>query len=98
MTRAKEPAKAATVTAEQLAKLELSELARIIRKDWPRPYFGAAPYIDALLSLSTIDDMYGYDSARDITNRFLINAAQWKGATARLVKAELKARLKRRAA
>lgn len=29
----------------------LNEIAREIIKDWSKPYFGAKPYIDAMLSM-----------------------------------------------
>lgn len=69
---------------------QLYEIAAEIRHDWKRPYFGAVPYIDALLTLSTPSDFYGYDSADDMIRYFLANAGTWRGETARRVKAELK--------
>ena len=73
---------------------DLSTIASDIRRDWQRPYFGAVPYIGAMSSLSTLADAYGADSARSIVLYFLSNATSWRGNTARLVKAELKAMLK----
>jgi hypothetical protein len=72
----------------------LSEVASEIRSDWKSPYFGAVPYLDALSSLGSVNDRYGYDSGRDIVIYFLSNATGWRGETARRVKAELKALLK----
>lgn len=71
----------------------LSRIAKEIQVDWPKPYFGAVPYIDALRSLDNIGDMYGADSARYVVRYFLANATTWRGETARRVKAELKAML-----
>jgi hypothetical protein len=65
-------------------------IAHEIRRDWKKVYFGAVPYLDALGSLSSIDEKYGYDSAKSIVLYFLSNATTWKGETARRVKAELK--------
>ena len=59
-------------------------------KDWKQPYFGAVPYLQAMHSLETLNDYYGVDDARSIINRFLSNAATWRGPVAREVKAELK--------
>lgn len=70
------------------------EIAREIRNDWKRPYFGAVPYLDAMFSLDTIDDNFMYDSGHSVVLYFLANANTWKGDTARRVKAELKAMTK----
>ena len=69
----------------------LYEIAREIRADWKKPYFGAVPYIEALGDLNSIDDMYGADTAKYVVIYFLGNANTWRGETARRVKAELKA-------
>ena len=69
----------------------LSAIAREIRADWKKPYFGAVPYLAAMLQLDTVADKYGYDSAGDIVRYFLSNASTWRGDTAKRVKAELKA-------
>jgi hypothetical protein len=71
----------------------LYSIAYEIRKDWRKPYFGAVPYLDALRSLSSIEDSYGADSARSVVAYFLANATTWRGETARRIKAELKSLL-----
>ena len=80
------------------AKLSISELACAINKDWRTQKGGinvhARPYIDAMLSLHSINDRYIADSGRTIVGYFLSNAAQWKGETAKAIKAELKKRMK----
>lgn len=76
-------------TAE--AHRPIHTIAREIRSDWAKPYFGAVPYLDAMASLNTISDAYGLDTARTIVVYFLANATTWRGETARRVKAELKA-------
>lgn len=81
--------------ARDLKSHALHDLGRLCLGDWKRPYFGCVPYLEALCSLASIDDMYGADSARNIVVGFLANAASWKGDTARAVKAELKRRLGR---
>jgi len=68
----------------------LSTIAREIRSDWKKPYFGAVPYLDAMLSLNSIDDEYYYDSAETIVHYFLANAATYRGETAKRIKLELK--------
>jgi hypothetical protein len=74
----------------------LSTIAREIRADWKKPYFGAVPYLDAMLSLNSIDDEYYYDSAKTIVAYFLANAATYRGETAKRIKLELKSILARR--
>jgi hypothetical protein len=48
----------------------ISEIAAEIKKVWKNVYFGAVPYLDAMLSLNSIDDVYIVESARDIINYF----------------------------
>lgn len=73
----------------------LREIAQEIQENWkPKVYFGAVPYLAAMRSLTTIDGMYGADSAVEIVMYFLANANTWRGDVARRVKAELKAMLK----
>lgn len=74
----------------------LSAIAEDIKRDWPKPYFGAVPYIDALSRMNRIEDNYGYDSGREIVLRFLGNARNWRGETAQRVKAELNRMLGRK--
>lgn len=69
----------------------IAEIARDIRRCWPKPYFGAVPYLRAMAALSGPGDTYGDDSASMIVRYFLSNATTWKGEDARRIKAELKA-------
>ena len=69
----------------------LSTIAREIRSTWPKVYFGAVPYLQAMAQLGNVDDKYGLDDARSIVNYFLANAGTWRGDDARRIKAELKA-------
>lgn len=68
----------------------ISEIAKDIRNDWRKPYFGAVPYLRAMESLESIRDAYGYDQASEILTRFLCNATTWRGEKAREIKAEIK--------
>ena len=74
-------------------KRPISEIALEISNEWKKPYFGAVPYLEAMRSLTSIDDKYGYDSADSIVLYFLSNASSWRGDAARRIKAELKAML-----
>jgi hypothetical protein len=68
----------------------LYEIAREIRKDWKKVYFGAVPYLDAMSTLDSINDNYMFDSGKSIVLYFLANAGTWRGEVAKRVKAELK--------
>jgi hypothetical protein len=81
-------------SAEELKALSVAALARIIRKDWKKPYFGAVPYIEAMHAFEKDGDRYGVENAQGICTYFLANAGTWRGDTARVVKAELKRRFK----
>lgn len=72
----------------------LYQIAKDIRINWPKPYFGAVPYLDAMGCLNSIDDKYGYDSAKSIVLYFLANANTFRGERAKAIKAELKAMIK----
>lgn len=71
----------------------LYQIARDIWAHWPRPYFGAVPYLEAMGTLGGLDDQFGLDDARSIARYFLANAGTWRGEDARRIKGELKAML-----
>lgn len=72
----------------------LHVIAREIRDDWKKPYFGAVPYLGAMAQLDSIEDNYGMDTATSVVAYFLCNASTWRGEVARRVKKELKSMLK----
>lgn len=72
----------------------LSAIAEEINRDWKKVYFGAVPYLRAMLQLDSIHDNYGNDDAKGIVMYFLGNAAAWRGPVARRIKGELKAMCK----
>ena len=71
----------------------INVIARDIRRDWTKPYFGAVPYLDAMCDLTDLGDRYYADTADMIVRYFLANATAWRGDKARAIKAELKAML-----
>jgi hypothetical protein len=77
---------------------ELHQIGREINDDWRligkgvSPY--ARPYLDALLTLESIDDNYYMDSADSVVRYFLANASTYRGEKAKALKAELKGMLK----
>lgn len=72
----------------------LYEIAKEIRADWNPVHPYAAPYVEAMEALATLNDSYYYDSAVSVVAYFLANASRWRGEKAKAVKAELKAMLK----
>lgn len=72
----------------------LHEIAKEIRKDWTKVYFGAVPYLNAMGTLTNITDQYGMDSAKSVVAYFLCNASTWKGDKAREIKKELNKMIK----
>jgi len=71
----------------------LYSIARDIRRAWPKVNYAAAPYLDAMGALNSINDKYLYDDGRGVVRYFLANAAAFRGDTAKALKAELKALL-----
>ena len=72
----------------------LSTIAREIKKDWQKMYFGAVPYVTAMMELNSIKDSYYSDSAESIVLYFLSNASSWRGTKAKEIKLELNTMLK----
>jgi hypothetical protein len=66
------------------------EIANEIRADWKKINYAAKPYLDAMATLDSINDSYGYDSAKSIVRYFLSNASAYRGETAKRIKLELK--------
>ena len=68
------------------------EIAKEIKADWKNPYFGAEPYLQAMLSIDSSDPDTAYyaDDAKTVVIYFLANAQTWRGEVARRVKVELK--------
>ena len=64
-------------------------IAKEIKQDWTKVYFGAVPYLEAMECIESIDDVYGADTARSVVVYFLCNATRWKGDKAREIKKEL---------
>jgi hypothetical protein len=71
----------------------LYEIAAEVRADWKKVYFGAVPYLEAMETMTDINQQYIFDPGTEIVMYFLANANTWRGETARRVKAELKSML-----
>jgi hypothetical protein len=72
----------------------LYTIAKEIKKDWKNMYFGAVPYVEALLSLDKLTDRYYFEDARNQVVYLLGNMRTWKGETAKRIKLELNQMLK----
>lgn len=84
-----------TPVSERIKSMSIADIAYIIEKDWRgKVNYAARPYLDAMHSLNSVNDNYGYDSGVSVVLYFLCNASTWRGETAKLVKAELKRRCK----
>jgi hypothetical protein len=69
----------------------LREIAIEIKQLWPKVYFGAVPYLDAMMQIrGGADATYGCEDGKTQIIYFLSNAATWKGEDAKRIKAELK--------
>lgn len=77
---------------QQVKTAPLSQLADLARRHWKPMFYGAVPYVNALLQCPTINSTYGIESAEHLVLAFLANARTWRGPIARVVKAELKRR------
>lgn len=73
-------------------KRTFQQIARDIKSSWINVYFGAVPYLEALLALDTTDPnaSYGLEKAKNIARYFLVNAQTYRGEDARRLKKELK--------
>lgn len=76
-----------------ISQLPLCDIAKKINTFWANPYFGAKPYIQAMLALNHVNDKYGMDTGHSIVLYFLANAGTWRGPIAKEIKAELKRRV-----
>lgn len=69
----------------------ISTIAREISHNWKNVNYAAKPYLQAMRSLDSASDSYGYDSAKSIVSYFLCNASGYRGEAAKAHKAALKA-------
>ena len=76
-------------------KRTFQQIAKDIKSTWLTVYFGAVPYLEAMLTLDTTDPnaSYRYDKAGNIARYFLANAQTFRGADAKRLKAELESML-----
>jgi hypothetical protein len=82
------------MNAERLKECTISQIASFIFSDWQKINPHALPYLNAMVSLMSINNSFGADDGYSVILYFLSNAAGYRGDGARLVKAELKRRCK----
>jgi hypothetical protein len=70
------------------------KIAEEILNDWQAPYFGARPYLAAMLTINSHCENYGQDTAKSIILYFLSNATNYRGSKAKELKKELKTLIK----
>jgi len=63
----------------------VSQIAREIRANWTKPYFGAVPYLNSM-----VYENYGFDSEKSVVLYFLSNSSTYRGEIAKQHKKELK--------
>ena len=71
-------------------KVTVSEIAHAIAKDWAKPSPYALDYLNAMKSISSVEENYYADSAKSVILYFLANASTYRGENARAYKAILK--------
>jgi hypothetical protein len=72
----------------------LCAIAKEIEADWKNVYFGAAPYLQAMAIMGSVNEDFGFDSGKSIVLYFLSNANSWRGEVAKRIKKELKEMVK----
>jgi hypothetical protein len=82
------------ITAQELKLLKINQIASFIHSDWKKVSPYAMPYLGAMLAIESIHDQYLADTAYSVVAYFLSNASTYRGENAKLVKAELKRRMK----
>lgn len=68
----------------------INVIAAEIKRLWPKPYFGAVPYLDSMSYVTGPDSTYGCEDGKTQVIYFLSNATTWRGEDAKRIKAELK--------
>jgi len=67
-----------------------ADIKALYRKAGKPVYFAAAPYLDAMESLESVNQNYGCDSGKSIVLYALGNLQSLRGPEAKVLKAELK--------
>lgn len=80
------------------SKLTINEIAWRIKDDWEglssKKHKYPRELVAAMESLTTLSDSYYLDSGSEVVSRFIANSRDWNSYLSRIVKDELKRRLK----
>jgi hypothetical protein len=79
----------------QLSGMKICEIAQFIINDWSKQGRVPKTYLEAMLKIESLDDMYGADPASSVVSYFIVNASQWKGDIAKVTKKYLSELLKK---
>jgi hypothetical protein len=67
----------------------IADIAREINQVWTPVHIDANPYLNAMLSIKTPNDLYGKDTGKDIVEWFLYYSPMWNCEDAKRIKREL---------
>ncbi len=73
----------------KLSNMKICEIAQFIIDDWSKQGRVPKTYLEPMLSIDTLDDMYGADSASSVVAYFISSASSWKGDVAKVTKKHL---------
>ncbi len=73
-------------TLTQLSGMKIREIAQFIIDDWSKQGPVPKTYLEPMLSVNTLDDMYGTDSGSSVVSYFISNASRWNGDIAKVTK------------
>jgi hypothetical protein len=76
-----------------MPKREIDVIAGEIRQTWKKVNYAAVPYLEAMLSIKSVQDDYLFTSGKTVVIKFLGNAGTWRGEDAKRLKAELRSHL-----
>jgi hypothetical protein len=78
----------------KLSVMSIKEIAQFIIEDWSKQGPVPKTYLEPMLEIETLDEMYGADTATSVVAYFLSSASRWKGDIARVTKKHLENLLK----
>lgn len=75
---------------DKLSKMSIKDIAQFIIDDWSKTDKVPKNYLEPMLKIKTLNEMYGADTAYSVVVYFLSNASRWKGFNAKVTKQYLK--------
>lgn len=74
----------------KLSNMSIKEIAEFIIDDWSKSGKVPKAYLEPMLTIKTLEEMYYADKASSVVAYFISNASGWKGFNARVTKKYLK--------